>query len=378
VAVLALASAITVSAADFEVNGISYNITSTEGRTVEVAGSQTYPGAYQSGITIPESVTNGSVTYTVTAVGAGAFIICDKLTSVSLPATVTELKTGAFAGCTSLTSISLPANLSTIGEKCFEGCSGLTGITIPASVSTIGEYAFRSCSGLTSISVESGNQTFDSRNGCNAIVKTASNELVAACRKTVIPASVTSIGVAAYYGQTAMTAVNIPATVTSVGRRAFQGCTGLTTIALPASVAGIGEYAFWGCSNLATVYTGVKAPASLATKAFEGIAANCSLTVPAGTKTAYTTAGWTEEVFGGGVAEVLCGDVNADGSVDILDATMIVYYVLGRTTDVNLTAADVNYDGTVDILDATIIIYQNVLGKNVNAAKPRQQTLDPQ
>ena len=379
-AVFSLATAVTATAKDFEVNGISYNITSTEDRTVEVTGSQTYSTSnYSGGVTIPESVTYSNTTYTVTAVGAGAFIICDKLTSISLPATVKELKIGAFAGCTSLSSFNFPNSLSTIGEKCFEGCTGLTSITIPASVSNIGEYAFRSCSGLTSIRVESGNQTFDSRNGCNAIVRTATNELVVACQKTVIPVSVTSIGVAAYYGQTAMTAVSIPATVTSIGRRAFQGCTGLTAIALPANVASIGEYAFWGCANLTNVYTGVKAPAALATKAFEGVAANCSLAIPAGTKDGYTTAGWTEEVFGGGIAEVLYGDVNGDGSVDILDAAMIVYYVLGRTTDINLTAADVNFDASVDILDATIVVYQNVLGRNVNAAKPRQlSVLAPQ
>jgi len=72
------------------------------------------------------------------------------------------------------------------------------------------------------------------------------------------------------------------------------------------------------------------------------------------------------------------GDVNGDGDVDILDATMIVYYVLGRNPSLNLEAGDVNGDGDVDILDATIIVYR-VLGRDVNAAKSRQLTLpDPQ
>ena len=76
--------------------------------------------------------------------------------------------------------------------------------------------------------------------------------------------------------------------------------------------------------------------------------------------------------------EAASGDVNGDGDVDILDATMIVYYVLGRNPSLNLEAGDVNGDGDVDILDATIIVYR-VLGKNVNAAKSRQLTLpDPQ
>ncbi len=61
------------------------------------------------------------------------------------------------------------------------------------------------------------------------------------------------------------------------------------------------------------------------------------------------------------------GDVNGDNEVDVLDATMIVYYVLGRNPGINLEAADINGDGDVDILDATIIVYR-YLGRETGSA----------
>ena len=86
------------------------------------------------------------------------------------------------------------------------------------------------CSGLTSIIVENSNTTYDSRDNCNAIIHIATNELIAGCKKTVIPNSVTSIGDNAFYGCSGLTSVIIPNSVTSIGDYAFAGFTGLTSV----------------------------------------------------------------------------------------------------------------------------------------------------
>ncbi len=80
-----------------------------------------------------------------------------------------------------------------IGDSAFGNCDSLTSITIPDSITSIGYDAFRGCSGLISIVVEGENSVYDSRNDCNAIIETATNMLIAGCRNTIIPDSVTSI-----------------------------------------------------------------------------------------------------------------------------------------------------------------------------------------
>ena len=46
--------------------------------------------------------------------------------------------------------------------------------------------------------MESGNTTYDSRDGCNAIIEKQTNKLVAGCKNSTIPATVTSIGYGAF------------------------------------------------------------------------------------------------------------------------------------------------------------------------------------
>ena len=144
---------------------------------------------------------------------------------------VTSIGNEVFFGCSELTSIEIPSSVTSIGNLAFSGCSGLTGIEIPSSVTKIGEAAFSGCSRLTSINVEAGNEVYDSRDNCNAIIKKATNTLIQGCKNTKIPSSVTSIG-----------------------NYAFYDCSGLTGIEIPSSVTSIGDLAFWFCSGLKDVY----------------------------------------------------------------------------------------------------------------------------
>ncbi|MCI2113504.1 MAG: dockerin type I repeat-containing protein, partial [Ruminococcus sp.] len=55
--------------------------------------------------------------------------------------------------------------------------------------------------------------------------------------------------------------------------------------------------------------------------------------------------------------DYLLGDVNGDGNISVLDATLIQKYIAGLVTfsDTQKAAADVNNDGSVSIVDATLI-----------------------
>ena len=215
------------------------------------------PNNYKGHYTIQEGVT---------CIGEEAFYKCSGLTSITIPNSVTIIGEDAFRGCSGLTSIIvesgnttydsrngcnaiietatntlvvgcqstiIPNSATSIGWAAFAYCSGLTSVTIPNSVTSIGGWTFSNCSDLTSIVVESGNTTYDSRNGCNAIIETATNTLVVGCQSTIIPNSVTSIGDGAFEGCSGLTSVTIGNSVTSIGENAFDECDALQTIFVP-------------------------------------------------------------------------------------------------------------------------------------------------
>ena len=103
-------------------------------------------------------------------------------------------------------------------------------------MTSIGVGAFAGCSSLVSLVVASGNPIYDSREGCNAIIKTSSNELIAGCKSTIIPNSVTSIGNYAFYDCSSLTSVEIPNSVTSIGDCAFAYCSSLNRLSCYAKV----------------------------------------------------------------------------------------------------------------------------------------------
>ena len=233
------------------------------------------------------SLTSINIPSGVTSIGKSAFQGCSSLTSINIPKSVTKIDDNSFYNCGSLTSIVvesgnaiydsrdncnaiilteknqivkgcqntvIPNSVTSIGSSAFKDCTGLTSITIPNSVTSISEFAFEGCSGLSSIVVESGNVIYDSREDCNAIIETATNTLVAGCKNTVIPNTVTSIGISAFEGCTSLTSITIPNSVTSISEFAFDRCTGLTSIIIPANVTVIGWAAFAGCEALSAVY----------------------------------------------------------------------------------------------------------------------------
>ena len=61
------------------------------------------------------------------------------------------------------------------------------------------------------------------------------------------------------------------------------------------------------------------------------------------------------------VQEIMLGDVNGDGEVDLSDAIMVTYYSLHEVpSNFNETLADMNGDGVIDLSDAIIIIYKSL------------------
>ena len=271
----------------------------------------------------------------VTSIGNYAFDNCYSLTSIAIPNSMTSIGDDAFWNCSGLTSVHIsdlaawcnisfssyqsnplyyahhlylngtevtdlviPNSVKSIGNSAFYNCSGLTSVTIPNRVTSIGNYAFSGCSGLTSVTVASDNTKYDSRDNCNAIIETSSNTLIAGCKSSVIPNSVTSIGNYAFYYCSGLTSVTIPDGVTTIGNYAFSRCSGLTSVSVGKNIGSIGENAFYGCSNMTTFTCYAVDIPTANSSVFEGIdLTNATLYVPASALEGYELK-WPWQFFG--------------------------------------------------------------------------------
>ena len=176
------------------------------------------------------------------------------LESVVIPHTITGIGYNAFNGCSALTSIEIPSSVTSIGEQSFAG-TGLTSIKIPSSVVYIGTNPFGDSGKLASIIVEEGNDVYDSRDNCNAIIETNTNVLIAGCNTTKIPATVIRIGERAFTCG-GLTSITIPSSVQSIGNWAVTW-SGVTTVVIESeSVAGDGNslYNLLSSHETKTVY----------------------------------------------------------------------------------------------------------------------------
>ena len=270
---------IVVSAVDVEIDGINYNLVSKgEKRYAKVIKKSR---KYSGNINIPPSVIYEEDEYSVTSIGSNAFFDSPNLSSVIIPNSVINIEDYAFYGCVNLTAVAIPQSVTNLGDYAFGLCSAITSLYIPNNITYIGVGAFKGCSALTSIIIENGNTVYDSRNNCNAIIITATNELITGCNNTIIPNNVTKLGDGAFYRCSEISSLSIPNSVTSIGDYAFTECSGLYSINIGSCVSNIGREAFSNCSHLASL----NVPRSVTTigpNAIQGCSALTSIAIENG------------------------------------------------------------------------------------------------
>lgn len=196
---------------------------------------------------------------------------------IKLPACIKTIGTGAFRHCGRFMTplkIDIPNGVLQIEDLAFAD-SNITELSLPASVSYIGENIVADTYHLVSIKVDEKNNHYDSRENCNAIIHTASNKMIAVCKYTTFPASVTEIAVIlrdninlkqyiipssneiidcqAFAGCANLSEIYIPNSIVSIGYEAFSNCTKLKSIKVPDSVKEIGNMAFSNCDELTNI-----------------------------------------------------------------------------------------------------------------------------
>jgi len=193
------------------------------------------------------------------------------LTSIIIPDGIDNFGQYAFSGCTNLKSIHLPEGIQSINNYCFSGCECLDSLFIPAKLNNVSSLSFYNIKHLRKIVVSNDNETYDSRNNCNGLIKTKTNSLLLGTAETVIPHTIKSVGDYAFYGNLSMESITIPDSVESIGVEAFSGCTELKSVEFSKSLKIIGDGAFYGCKSL----TFAELPNSL-TQLGKGVFSGCS------------------------------------------------------------------------------------------------------
>ena len=249
------------------------NVTFEENSNLETIGDRAFNYCPLTSITIPNSVTSiGDHAFNETGLETVTFEAGSNLETIG---------DYSFYNCTSLASVTIPNSVTSIGDYAFQLDCSLTSITIPSSVTSIGNSAFSDCESLETV-------TF----GENSNLETIDVCAFSACPLTsiTIPSSVTSIGDHAFDSCESLETVTFEAgsNLETIGDYSFYNCS-LTSVTIPSNVISIGERAFYdGSENLETMTFEPTTPPELGS--YLGIPTTCTIRVPQGTLSAYTSA----------------------------------------------------------------------------------------
>lgn len=338
----------------FNSGDFRYTVTSaTIPTTVEVSG---YLGT-GGDVSIPATVQNNGIVYRITHIGESAFEN-KSLTSITFQSSVTSIGDSAFKD-NALTSFSINANITSIGNNVFQNNS-LTSITIPDSVTSIGEFAFNNNS-LISVTIPNSVTTLKKsafrKNSITNVtipnsITTIENFVFSENSLTsiVIPSNITSIGGFAF-SNNSLTNVSISNSVTTIKQNAFR-TNFLKDVTIPANVTSMEDNVF-GNNPITGVTSKSLTPAFLPSNTFDNNGA-IILTIPTGTRTAYTNQNWIDFRF---INEDPTLSTNTttflEDNISIDNYTNPDYITISATNAINVQSIEVFGISGVKILSST-------------------------
>jgi hypothetical protein len=180
---------------------------------------------------------------------------CGKAGNYVIPGTITTIDDSAFQRAQRLTGVTIGDSVINIGNLAFANINTLTNVTIGSNVTYIGLAAFASCSALPAITVATNNPAFSSLDG--VLFSQDQTTLIefpgGKAGNYTTPASVTTIGNAAFNGCFNLNNLTVGDSVTSSGFDAFSSCQNLTNVTIGSGVTSIGMGAFDGCYKLTSI-----------------------------------------------------------------------------------------------------------------------------
>ena len=319
----------------------------------------------------------------------------DLIKKVVIGEGITRVGDQNFYTCENLVSVTLPNTLKTIGFVAFGRCSAITSVTIPASVTLVEHEAFFSCENAeitissTDTKIEGGafSGTKWEKEQLEKSPFVVINGVLLATRfdteKLVIPDGVECIGRRCFqgWGHWSVTEVVIPDSVKIIEAYTFEGFRALKSVTIPKSVEKIEAAAFQSCNSLGEVcilnpecdindmdstftnaagydYTGIikgyrdstaEAYANKYDRRFVPVDSGVGLIIDNGE--------------GNDLPVIPLGDVNFDGDVNAIDASMVLAYYAEISTDKEgsfspeqISAADMDGNSTINAVDASDIL----------------------
>lgn len=256
----------------FAFGNINFRVTCEKGTAneVEVISPQSTD---ITNATVPASVSNGGVSYSVTGIYHKAFENCKSLKKVVLPTSITWIGAYSFQGCTSLTEIDIPASVTLIGRLAFADCTSLAKVELTSNVKMMGADIFLGCSALKTVTLPEGfakvgSGMFERCTTLSSVnfpegISFIGDYALAGCAASdiIIPSGTKKIGDGAFAFNGELAAVSIPNSVKNIGSGAFKCNTGLSHVTLPSWLTSLGEGEEEGIFDGCTKMTEVTIPA---------------------------------------------------------------------------------------------------------------------
>ena len=141
--------------------------------------------------------------------------------------------------------------------------------------------------------------------------------------------------------------------VNDIDYKAFYGCSGMTSLTIPSTVTHMCDYVINGCTGLEKLIVMATTPPAISDVTF--IDYDIPLYVPdEAVETYKNTATWKNFKTIRALFEknIIVGDVNGDGVVNVTDIVATVNYIMEKPSDgFNKEAADLNGDGEINVTD---------------------------
>jgi len=222
--------------------------------------------------------------------------------------TVTKIGDSAFYKNKIIAKVILPNSVESIENYAFSG-SSLTSLTLSKNLKSIGRFAFQNCN----------------------------------FPNIVLPEGLTFIDEYAFCGSS-LTYVNLPSSLTTLNNYVFFSCLSLAYLRIPHTMTSISSSTFSNYKDLLVIV---------------GCANSVAQTFAEENGFTFATIHCKDHTFSNGACtccNILLGDLNKDGVVNMDDYTIIIGYVNDPTTCPDLSIADVNQDGVLDINDRLFLL----------------------